>query len=817
MSSYLFLPPPPPPPIPSIANTNHPINIPSPFTGMRLCCTLDIRRPRCSAMSKPRIQEYAEVFQNSFPVLKWPEPIVDDEIDHVVDFEVPVSNQIKERVEAVKSMLCSMDDGEITISAYDTAWVALVKDIHGSGAPQFPSSLRWIADNQLSDGSWGDSELFSAHDRLINTLACVVALKSWNIHLDQCAKGVKFFNENLSKLEKENAEHMPIGFEVAFPSLLKVARSLNIEIPYDSPVFEDIYNKRNLKLTKIPKDIMQNVPTTLLHSLEGMPELEWEKLLKLQCIDGSFLSSPSSTAFALMQTKDGNCLQYLNKAIRKFNGGVPNVYPVDLFEHIWVVDRLQRLGISRYFQPEIKDCVEYVYRYWTKDGISWARNTRVQDIDDTAMGFRILRLHGYEVSEDVFRDFKKSGEFFCFAGQSNQAVSGIFNLYRATQVMFPEEKILEEAKKFSFKFLREKQAAKKLVDKWIIMKDLPGEVGFALKFPWYASMPRVETRFYIEQYGGQGDVWIGKTLYRMPYVNNNVYLELAKLDFNNCQALHRKEWDSMQKWFTEGKFGDFGMSRRSLLVSYFLAAASIFEPERLPERLAWAKTVFLLETISSYFDDEINSREQRMAFVQEFKNINSNFAPAGHINGRRWVTKRARRDLIGTLLTTLNHLSLDALVARGREIGPYLRHAWEKWLVMWAEEGDMYKGAAELLVKTINLNTGPWCLEDSLSHPNYERLTNLSNRVCHRLSRYQMLKEHDNGNYVTDSDSILDLKIETEMQELVQLVLQNSSDDIDTALKQTFLMVARSFYYAAHCDLGTINFHIAKVLFEAVG
>lgn len=149
---------------------------------------------------------------------------------------------------------------------------------------------------------------------------------------------------------------------------------------------------------RIPKDIMHNVPTTLLHSLEGMPNLEWEKLLKLQSKEGSFLFSPSSTAFALMQTKDEKCLQYLTKAVTKFDGGgkfswwfmelllllckrgmflnmeiyqiivlefvvVPNVYPVDLFEHIWIVDRLQRLGISRYFNSEIKDCVEYIHRY----------------------------------------------------------------------------------------------------------------------------------------------------------------------------------------------------------------------------------------------------------------------------------------------------------------------------------------------------------------------------------------------------------------------------------------------------------------------
>lgn len=66
---------------------------------------------------------------------------------------------------------------------------------------------------------------------------------------------------------------------------------------------------------------MHNVPTTLLHSLEGMPNLEWEKLLKLQSSDGSFLFSPSSTAYALAQTKDSNCLKYLTNAVQKFNGG----------------------------------------------------------------------------------------------------------------------------------------------------------------------------------------------------------------------------------------------------------------------------------------------------------------------------------------------------------------------------------------------------------------------------------------------------------------------------------------------------------------
>lgn len=76
----------------------------------------------------------------------------------------------------------------------------------------------------------------------------------------------------------------------------------------------------------------------------------------------------------------------------------------------------------------------------------------------------------------VFEQFKKNGEFFCFSGQSNQAVTGMFNLYRAFQVLLQGEKILEYAKNFYAKFLTEKCEANELLDKWIMTKDLPGEV-----------------------------------------------------------------------------------------------------------------------------------------------------------------------------------------------------------------------------------------------------------------------------------------------------------------------------------------------------
>ncbi|KAK9939818.1 hypothetical protein M0R45_016503 [Rubus argutus] len=771
----------------------------------------------CIAVSKPRTRYVVKSKNCMVGKDGTNEDEEDPEEDPSIKNDYVSTKIIKEHMDSIKSMLSSMEDGELSISAYDTAWVALVKDVNGTGSPQFPSSLEWIANNQLEDGSWGYKEIFSVHDRIINTLACVIALKSWNLHLEKCNKGMKFFKETLAKLEDESIEHMPIGFEVAFPSVLEIARSLNLEVPDDdSPVLHKIYACRNQKLTKIPRDILHRVATTLLHSLEGMASLDWEKLLKLQSQDGSFLFSPASTAYALAQTNDPNCMSYLSRVVRKFNGGVPNVYPVDLFEHMWAVDRLQRLGVSRYFEPEIKECINYVSRYWTEKGICWARNSVVQDIDDTAMGFRLLRLHGHKVSAKVFEHFKKGTEFFCFSGQSNQAVTGIYNLYRASQVSFPGEKVLEDAKEFSFKFLREKQACNELQDKWIITKDLPGEVGYALDIPWYASLPRLETRFYIEQYGGENDVWIGKTLYSMPYVNNNVYLELAKLDYNNCQALHLSEWDSLQMWYEKWKLRDYGLSKTSLLVAYFVAAASIFEPERANERLAWAKTASLVETIASYFNNGASDGDKR-AFVDEFRNISNmqDYETAWRSN----ANKISWQGIVGALLATLSQLSLGTRVLHDQDISQSLHQTWEKWLLKWQDKGKRYQDEAELLVETINQTASFSVTQGDLSNnPGHDQLFKLTNKVCNQLRSHQNQKHKVNGNVScgTKIDNMTIHEIESDMQQLAELVLGQSSDGLESLIKQSCFTVARSFYYSAYCNCEAIRYHIDKVLFQRV-
>ncbi|KAG5589200.1 hypothetical protein H5410_039714 [Solanum commersonii] len=513
-----------------------------------------------------------------------------------------------------------MGDGRSSVSPYDTAWVSFIEDsntnINGtSKSPLFPSCLQWIIDNQLDDGSWGKELVFCIYDRLLNTLACVVALTLWNTCLHKRNKGVMFIKENLSKLEGGEVENMTSGFEFVFPALLEKAQQLHIDnIPYDAPAFKDIYARREVKFTRFPKELIHTIPTIVLFSLEGLRDLDWQRLLKLQMEDGSFLTSPSSTAIAFLETNDEKCLTFLQNVVQKFNGG------------------------------------------------------------------------------DVLNKFKDGDEFFCLRGESNKSATVMFNLYRCSQALFLGEMILEEAKNFTYNFLHQYLANNQSKDKWVIAKDIPGEIQYALEFQWYASLPRVESRLYIDQYGGANEIWISKTLYRMPDVSNNVYLEAAKLDYNRCQSQHRLEWLIMQEWFEKCNFEQFGISKKEVLVSYFLAASSIFEVEKSRQRLAWAKSSILCKMITSYINKEATTWN---SLLMEFKNYSD--------MSRKKSNETKEIIVLNNLCQFLHQLAKETYQDLGKDIHHQLHNVWEEWL---EENNTTCQEAAVLLVQTINLSSG---------------------------------------------------------------------------------------------------------------
>ncbi|WJX84227.1 Gly-Xaa carboxypeptidase [Trifolium repens] len=101
-----------------------------------------------------------------------------------------------------------------------------------------------------------------------------------------------------------------------------------------------------------------------------------------------------------------------------------------------------------------------------------------------------------------------------------------------------------------------------------------------------------------------------------------------------------------------------------------------------------------------------------------------------------------------------------------------------------------------------------WLSKELQCNPQYKKLLEVTNTVCISLRNWQ-------SNKVTNT-SINNPQIESEMQELVQLVLQNSPNSLHSNIKNSFLMVAKSFYYEPYCGPETIYSHIDKVLFQKV-
>ncbi|GJN21388.1 hypothetical protein PR202_gb08858 [Eleusine coracana subsp. coracana] len=687
-----------------------------------------------------------------------------------------------EMIKAIITTLRSIGSGQISISAYDTAWIALVKNLGGDDAPQFPRSIEWIAQNQMSDGSWGDDAFFYAHDRMINTLACVVALTSWDIHTDKCEKGLSFIRENMWRLATEDDDWMLAGFEITFPSLLEMAMALDLDIPYDDLGLQEIYAKRDLKLSKIPKDVMHTIPTSLLHSIEGMQGLDWNKMLKLRYSNGSFMSSPAATAYAVIQTGDMKCVEFLDRVVNKFNGGAPVCYPVEIYERLWAIDR-----------------------HWNKEeGIGYTRDCPIKDLDDTAMVFRLLRQHGYHISPCVFKNYEKHDEFVCYPGQLNQSLITMHNLYRAAdQAAFPgDDDVIRRARSYCQAFLEERRASNQLKgDKWLIADGLPGEVEYALDFPWDASLPRVETRMYLEQYGGKDDVWIGKVLYRMHLINNDMYLKLAKVEFNNFQRLCQLEWHGLKRWCKRNNLEMYGVTPKSVLRSYFLAAANIFEQNRSVERLGWARTAVLAKAFSSIILDNDCTDIVQQGLVNNFTFLDD------RANQKRGANNNT--GLHYALHELINHLS-------PKNASDGLCKAWKQWMIACTENksNESFQGnTALLLVRTIEVCSGRHALiKEYLNLPECSYLGRLVFSICCKLATGGLAEDWENINKMEHIHQLVD----SEMKELTHFVLQMCNDTEDKMTRHTFLHVAKSYFYMAHCSPEIIDDHISKVIFESI-
>ncbi|KAK9092177.1 hypothetical protein Syun_027088 [Stephania yunnanensis] len=110
-----------------------------------------------------------------------------------------------------------------------------------------------------------------------------------------------------------------------------------------------------------------------------------------------------------------------------------------------LIEALQRLGIRYFFEEEIEKVLMNGHEIITsKEGLHVV-----------ALRFKLLRQQGYRVSlEDVFGIFKDTNSY-CFKESLCEDAKGMLSLYEAAHFALEGEDILEEAKAFTTKHLKE--------------------------------------------------------------------------------------------------------------------------------------------------------------------------------------------------------------------------------------------------------------------------------------------------------------------------------------------------------------------------
>ncbi|XP_052178343.1 ent-kaurene synthase TSP4, chloroplastic isoform X5 [Diospyros lotus] len=209
------------------------------------------------------------------------------------------------------------DKVQLSVSSYDTAWVALVPSPNFSDTPCFPECIDWLLNNQLSDGSWGlpNHNPLLIKDALSSTLASVLALKRWCVGEEQINKGLHFIELNATSAADEN-QHSPTGFDIIFPGMLEYAKDLGLNLPFESKDLNLMLERRELD---VKRSRSEGRTAYLAYMSEGIGKLQdWDMAMKYQRKNGSLFNSPSTTAAAFLHLHNADCLNYLHMLLEKF-------------------------------------------------------------------------------------------------------------------------------------------------------------------------------------------------------------------------------------------------------------------------------------------------------------------------------------------------------------------------------------------------------------------------------------------------------------------------------------------------------------------
>ncbi|XP_038888073.1 ent-kaur-16-ene synthase, chloroplastic isoform X2 [Benincasa hispida] len=737
--------------------------------------------------------------------------------------------RLEETKERIKKLF---DKVELSVSAYDTAWVAMVPSPNSLNKPLFPECINWVLDNQHPDGSWGilhDHQLLMKAT-LLSTLACVLTLKRWNIGQDHMSKALSFIKSNIASATDEK-QRSPVGFDIIFPGMIEYAKDLNLNLPLAPMKVDALVQKKELELRRSNSE---GGKAYLAYVSEGIENLQdWEMVMQYQRKNGSLFNSPSTTAVAFMHRNDDGCFNYLRSVLQKFDDSVPTIYPLDIYARLHMVDSLQKFGIGRHFKEEIRSVLDETYRCWMQ-----GEENIFLDASTCAMAFRLLRVEGYDVSSDKLTQFSEVLFPNCLGGHLKDFGASM-ELFKASQIIiYPDESILENVNSWTSRFLNHGLSGG-LVRSDRTDRLVKQEAVNALEFPYNATLERLLNKRALESYSGD-IVRISKTTYACLNFGHQDFLELAVEDFNTLQCIHRKELKELEKWVVENKLDKLKFARQKLAYCYFSAAATLTSPELCDARLSWAKNGVLTTVVDDFFDVG-GSEEELLNLIQLVEKWDA--------NGETGYCSKEVEIIFLALHSTVCDIGRRALSWQGRSVTRNVIDIWLALLESMRKEAEWLKnkvvpsmdeymenGYVSFALGPIVLPTlyfvGPKLPEEVIGNCEYKKLFKLMS-TCGRLLNDTRTFDRESsegklnamslciinaGGKLTKEEATEAMKgdVERTRRELLRLVLQENTT-IPRACKDLFRKMSCVVHLFYRKDDGFTSHELmksAKALFE---
>nr|XP_018684350.1 PREDICTED: alpha-humulene synthase-like [Musa acuminata subsp. malaccensis] len=224
----------------------------------------------------------------------------------------------------------------------------------------------------------------------------------------------------------------------------------------------------------------------------------------------------------------------------------------DLLQTMELIDSIQLLGLDYHFQKGKSEASSRIHD---------------ADIDNKDIMY-------------AFNEFKDEGGSFMSTLGSD--VKGLLSLYNAAYLGTHGEIILDEAISFTRNSL-----VSALAD---LKPPLTTQVSLDLETPLCRRIRRLLARDYI-------------SIYQEDATRDDAILELAKLDFNLLQSLHREELKNITMWWNDlASSKNLSFARDRLVECYFWILAVYFEPYYSRARVITTKVIAHISILDDIYD-----------------------------------------------------------------------------------------------------------------------------------------------------------------------------------------------------------------------